>query len=316
LHTQDQESAEEDGVTTDTIGFVGLGRMGALMAERFLKAGRQLVVYDTNASQSAALGQMGAVVATSPRDVADTAEVVLSCLPNQKIATDVALGEEAIAHGRAVRLYIDTATIGLKAAQTIATSLPDHIAFVDAPVSGGPAGAKAGTLSTMVSGPKAAFDRAHPMLSIFAKNIFHIGEQPGQAQLAKLINNHLSTAGRIATFEGLVLGMKAGINPMALIDVLNNSTGRNHTTSDKVINAVRSGQFAYGARLGTSIKDERLLQEEAAELGVPLWIAPHLLETLEEAAAAGYIDQDSMSLIEYMGSLAGIDARSIMEGAT
>jgi 3-hydroxyisobutyrate dehydrogenase-like beta-hydroxyacid dehydrogenase len=100
---------------------------------------------------------------------------------------------------------------------------------------------------------------------------------------------------------------------MTLIGVINASTGRNHTTSDKVITAVRSGKFAYGSKLATSIKDETLLQDEAAMLGVPLWVAPRLLETLKEAVAAGYGDQDSMFLIQYMGEKAGIDARAIME---
>lgn len=295
------------------VGFIGLGRMGAPMAERFLIAGSKLVVHDVAEENVAPFRKAGATVGASPRDVADKADIVISCLPNQQISVNVALGENGIASGKAVKIYIDTGTIGLRIAQTIAASLPAGIAFVDAPVSGGPAGAKAGTLSTMVSGPKAAFEKARPFLSIMARNVFHIGEEPGQAQIAKLINNHLSTASRIATFEGLVLGMKAGINPMKLIEVLNNSTGRNHTTTDKVPNAIRSGEFAYGARLGTSIKDETLLQEEATELGVPLWIAPRLLETLKEAAAEGYVDRDSMSLIEYMGALAGLDARAIME---
>ncbi|TIX37319.1 MAG: hypothetical protein E5V40_22565 [Mesorhizobium sp.] len=156
------------------------------------------------------------------------------------------------------------------------------------------------------------FERASPYLSAMAKNVFHVGFRPGQAQVAKLINNHLSAAGRLAAFEGLVLALKAGINPKALIDMINVSSGRNYTTTDKVPEAILSGTFKFNGRLAISIKDQTLLREEADALGVPLWVAPRLLETLKEAAAAGYLDQDSMLVIQYMGEQAGIDVRAMM----
>jgi 3-hydroxyisobutyrate dehydrogenase-like beta-hydroxyacid dehydrogenase len=142
--------------------------------------------------------------------------------------------------------------------------------------------------------------------------VFYVGEKPGQAQLAKLINNHLSTAGRLATFEGLVLALKGGLDVRALIDVINVSSGRNYTTTDKVPAAILSGSFKFNGRLAISIKDETLLQEEAAALGAPLWVAPRLLETLQEAAAGGYLERDSMLLLQYMGEQAGIDVRALL----
>jgi 3-hydroxyisobutyrate dehydrogenase-like beta-hydroxyacid dehydrogenase len=241
--------------------------------------------------------------------------VVFSCLPTTELSLAVALGPDGIARGASVEIYVDTGTIGMRVAQAIAAGLPPHVGFLDAPVSGGPNGARAGTLTTMVSGAADAFAAARPLLSLMAPRIFHVGEQPGQAQLAKLVNNHLSAASRLATFEGLVVAMKAGIDPMRLLQVINAGTGRNHTTSDKIPMAVRSGHFAYGARLANSIKDESLLIEEAEALGVPLWVAPRLVETLKSAAAAGYLDQDSMFLIQFMGEQAGLDARAILEAS-
>jgi 3-hydroxyisobutyrate dehydrogenase-like beta-hydroxyacid dehydrogenase len=288
--------------------------MGAAIAERFLASDVSLIVCDINPDNVAPFRDAGAETAATPRAVADRAEVVFSCLPTTQISRDVALGLDGIAHGEAVKVYIDTSTIGMKTAQEIAVGLPESIGFVDAPVSGGPPGARSGTLSTMVSGAKRHFDRALPFLSIMAKNVFYIGESPGQAQIAKLINNHLSSAGRLATFEGLVLALKAGIDPKVLLDVINVSSGRNYTTTDKVPAAILSGSFKFNGRLAISIKDQTLLQEEADALGVPLWVAPRLLETLKEAAAAGYLDKDSMLLIQYMGEKAGIDVRTIMQG--
>lgn len=299
-------------MTSETIGFIGLGRMGAAIAERFLASGAPLAVCDVDPANVAPFAKAGAEVATTPRDVANRATVVFSCLPSTAASLDVALGATGIVHGSAVQTYVDTSTIGVKVAQQIAAGLAPKIGFIDAPVSGGPPGARAGTLSTMVSGAKADFDRVSPWLSLMAKHVFHIGDQPGQAQIAKLINNHLSLAGRMATFEGLVLALKAGLDPRVLIDVINVSSGRNYTTTDKVPAAILSGTFKFNGRLAISIKDEGLLIKEAEELGVPLWLAPHLLGTLEAAAEDGYLDQDSMLLIQYMGEQAGIDVRQMM----
>lgn len=299
-------------MTIDRIGFIGLGSMGAPIAERFLAAGHELVVCDPDPGHVAPLQTAGAYVASTAREVADGTEIVFSCLPSPAIGRDVALGVDGVARGKAVQVYVDLSTMGMKAAGEIASGLPDRIGFVDAPVSGGPPGARAGTLSTMASGRRTHFDRVLPVLSVMAKNVFYMGEKPGQAQIAKLINNHLSAAGRLATFEGLVLALKAGLDLRTLIDVINVSSGRNYTTTDKVPAAILSGTFKFNGRLAISIKDQTLLQEEAAALGAPLWVAPQLLATLKEAAAGGYLEKDSMLLLQYMGEQAGIDVRALL----
>jgi 3-hydroxyisobutyrate dehydrogenase-like beta-hydroxyacid dehydrogenase len=300
-------------MTTGPLGFIGLGSMGAAIADRFLTCDLPLVVCDLQPDNVAPFVEAGAEVAVSPREVADRAQVVFSCLPTTDACRDVALGSDGVRYGTAVEVYVDTSTIGTTTAREIASGFRDEIGFVDAPVSGGPSGARAGTLSAMVSGAKEHFERALPYLSIMAKNVFHLGEQPGQAQIAKLINNHLSSAGRLAAFEGLVLALKAGIDPGTLIDVINVSSGRNYTTTHKIPEAILSGSFEYNGQLALSIKDETLLQEEADALGVPLWVGPHLLQTLHEVAAAGYLDHDSMFVVQYMGQQAGIDVRAIMQ---
>lgn len=300
-------------MSAERIGFIGLGRMGGSMAERLLGAGVPLTVYDVNSETTARFGAGGARVAAHADEVAHESSIVFSCLPTTQLSIELA--SRAISQGRMVKVYIDTGTIGADVAERIAKSLPERMLFLDAPVSGGPLGARAGTLTTMVSGPRAAFELAQKYLAIMSRSVFHVGDRAGQAQLAKLINNHLSAAGRLAAFEGLVVGMKAGIDPMRLLEVINASTGRNHTTTDKVPAAVRSGEFAYGAKLANSVKDESLFLQQAKSLGVPLWLGPQMLETLQTAARNGYLEQDSMFLIQFMGELAGIDARAIFEAS-
>ena len=294
------------------VGFIGLGSMGGALAHRLRVMGAQLVVYDLKAENREPFASRGVPVAASPREIADQAEIVVACLPSSAASLDVALGAEGVVHGKSIRVYIETSTIGRKTAERLTAALSDSIGFVDAPVSGGPPGALAGTLTTMCAASRENYDRALPVLSLMAKNIFYIGPRPGMAQIAKLINNHLSTAGRIAAFEGLVMALKAGLDPHALIDVINVSSGRNYTTTDKIPAAIFTGRFTFNGRLTISLKDEALLLEEAKEQGVPLWLAPRLLETLQEAADGGYCDSDSMYVIQHMGERAGIDVKALM----
>lgn len=299
-----------------TVGFIGLGSMGGALAQRLLAMGAHLVVHDLKAENVEPFTSRGVAVAASPRSVADRAEIVVACLPSPEASLDVALGPEGVVHGKSIRVYIETSTLGRKTAEQLAAALPEKIGFIDAPVSGGPPGALAGTLTTMCAAPRETFEQALAVLSMMAKNVFYIGPEPGMAQIAKLINNHLSTAGRLAAFEGLVMALKAGLDPYALIEMINVSSGRNYTTTDKIPAAIFSGTFTFNGRLTISLKDEGLLLEEAKKLGVPLWLAPRLLETLQEAADGGYRDTDSMNVIQHMGERAGIDVKALMTKAS
>lgn len=303
-------------MANDQIGFIGLGSMGSAIAERYAQAkGVDLTVCDINPERIARFRALGAAVAGTPRELADRCDIVMACLPTVAASLDVALGPDGVTHGKRASVYIETSTIGPKSARAIAAGLTDPTGFLDAPISGGPPGAREGTLSTMVSGARKDFTRASDALAIMASSVFYIGEQPGAAQTAKLINNHLSTAGRLAAFEGFVMALKAGLDPRVLLDVVNKSSGRNYTTTHKIEAAILSGTFKFNGQLGISIKDEGLLLEEAEELGVQLWVAPRLLETLQEAAAGGYLEKDSTLVMQYMGEQAGIDVRAIMIGA-
>lgn len=287
------------------VGLIGVGSMGASMAMRFLERGVKLMVCDRNPAAVAPLRELGASVASTPLDLANACQVVIASMPSREASLEVALGEKGVIGGNALHVYVETSTLGSATVQTIADGLRARgIGFVGAPVSGGAKGARAGTLAVLASGSERDFAEARPVLEALAANLFYLGEKPGISQVAKLINNHVSAAGRMAVFEGLAMGIKAGIDPKVLNDIFNAGSARNYTTTDKVASSILSGTFDFGAALNLGLKDGALLLEEAERYGAPVWIAPRILELYREAAAAGYSDQDSMRLFLYMQSVA------------
>jgi 3-hydroxyisobutyrate dehydrogenase-like beta-hydroxyacid dehydrogenase len=285
------------------VGMIGVGNIGAPMALRMLDQGLKLTVCDRNPLALEQFRERGVGIADSPSELADTCEVILASMPSIDASLAVTLGDNGIVQGKSVRAYIETSTIGSAAIQRIADGLRQReIGIVDAPVSGGPPGARAGTLAIMASGSKHDFELSKPVLDTIAANIFYLGEKPGISQVAKVINNHISAAHRLATFEGLAMGVKAGLDIAVLNDLLNASTARNHTTTHKVPASILSGTFKGNNPLTVGLKDEALLMEEAERYGAAMWTAPRILEFYREAAAAGYRDQDSMKAFLYIQS--------------
>ena len=171
---------------------------------------------------------------------------MFACLPAGAVSEQVAA---EVAASRTLRIYVEMSTIGSAAMARIAQSLAARgITLVDCPISGGPKGARAGTLSVIAAGPRAALDEIRPLLARIGRTVFEVGERPGQAQLMKLVNNLISAANMAASFEALVLGAKGGLDPDLMVDVINASTGRNSATLDKVPKAVLPGTFDYGAK--------------------------------------------------------------------
>ena len=246
------------------VGFIGVGAMGAPMAERLLAAGYRVSVFDANPKAMAPLVAIGAVESSSPREAAAGAETVFACLPSPEISKRVALGPEGITGVEGLQTYVETSTIGTSAIKSIAQGLAARgIAVLDAPVSGGPRGARAGTLAMMVAGERAAFERARPLFDAIARNVFYIGAEPGLAQIAKLANNMISAAGMAAACEAAAMAVKAGVDARTLIDTVNASTGRNSATVDKFPQSILPRTFDYGGKLSTMYKDVALCLEEA-----------------------------------------------------
>jgi 3-hydroxyisobutyrate dehydrogenase-like beta-hydroxyacid dehydrogenase len=287
-------------VTKETIGFIGVGRMGQPMASRLLAAGHPVVAYDIQGQALSAIKVKGAETAASPAEVASRAEIVMASLPMPAIVQEIALGEGGVAAGTRARLFVDLSTTGPRVAKAVAAGLAARgIIAIDAPVSGGIAGAVKGTLAVMTSGPKAACERLAPILQHIGK-VFYIGGEPGMGQMMKLINNLLSATATAATSEAVVLGVKAGLDPRVMIDVINAGSGRTTASEDKFPRAILPRSFDYGFALGLMTKDVRLCIEEAEALGVPMWIGQAVKQLWLYGLAQGGPDQDFTELIRHI----------------
>jgi 3-hydroxyisobutyrate dehydrogenase-like beta-hydroxyacid dehydrogenase len=263
------------------IGFIGLGRMGAGMCARLCAAGLPVVVNDVSSEAVAAMVALGAEAGTSALDVANRAEIVLVSLPMPDIVHEVLLGANGVADGKAVKVVVDLSTSGPAMAQRLAEGLAANgIASFDAPVSGGVAGARDGKLSLMASGPEADWPQVEAVLQHFGK-VFYMGETPGAGQTMKLVNNLLGATAIAVTAEGMTMGIKAGLDPAKMIEVLNQSTGVNSATRDKWPRSVLPRTFDFGFAAALSHKDMRLCVDEAEALGVHLEIGTHVRDLLK-----------------------------------
>src|SRR6202048_3883872 len=220
------------------IGFIGLGKMGFPMARRLLEAKHQLVVFDQRKEVVDRLVALGAQAASSPKEGADRAETVLASLPSLQASLEVATGAGGVIEGKRVKRFVDLSTVGSHMAVRIHDLLAKRaIVHLDCPVSGGVGGAEKGTLAVMVSGPRADFDALKPALDVIGK-VFFIGEKPGSAQTMKLANTLLSATAGVPTSEARVMGVKAGLDPGVIIDVINSGSGMTTASRDKFPRAI------------------------------------------------------------------------------
>ena len=296
------------------VGFLGLGQMGAPMAERLFGPDVELHVYDPRPEAVAPFVARGAVACGSPREVADAASIVLACLPSGEVSEVAALGPEGVVHGHAIRVYAEMSTIGRPAVERIAAGLAARgIATVDTPITGGPPGARAGTLALMVAGAADAVATLRPFLGRIGKRLFVLGERPGQGQVMKLVNNLLIAANMVSAFEALAMGTKAGLDPDAMVDVVNAGTGRSFVTSD-MMPAVLSRRFGFGAAIAVVDKDVHLGLEEARALGVPMWGVEQAARVWRFAATQGMAKDDISELARLMERWAGAEIRGREDG--
>jgi 3-hydroxyisobutyrate dehydrogenase-like beta-hydroxyacid dehydrogenase len=292
---------------TGRIGFIGTGAMGAPMAERLLAGGHRVAVFDVNPAAVEPLVARGAIVARSPRDAAAGAEAVFACLPSPEVSRDVALGPDGLGGVGGFHTYVETSTIGTAAIKAIADGLGGRgIAVLDAPVSGGPRGARAGKLSTMVAGDRAAFERVRPLFETIAGKVFYVGAAPGLGQITKLANNMISAAGMAASMEAAVMAVKAGVDARTLIDVVNASTGRNSATEDKFPQSILPRTFDYGGKVATMYKDVELCFAEARALGVPMWVGAAVVQLWFQAMTEGRGQDDYTTLIKVIEGWTGV----------
>ncbi|MBI4274655.1 MAG: NAD(P)-dependent oxidoreductase [Rhizobiales bacterium] len=293
------------------LGFIGLGRMGQPMARRLIEAGHRLVVFDTQTRAVETAVRHGAQAAKSSADVADRVETVFASLPTPDVVLSVATGKDGVSEGKRVRTFIDLSTTGARMAMRVAAALKQkNIVQLDAPVSGGTPGAEKGTLAVMVSGPRAEFDRLEAVFKVFGRP-FHIGEAAGLGQTMKLLNNLLSATTLAATCEAIAIGVKAGLDPALMIDVLNVGTGRSSASLDKFPRAILPGTYNGGFAMGLMVKDVRLCLEETRALGLTMQIAECVEQLWEATERETGADADSTLIMKSIERRAGvkIDAR-------
>jgi 3-hydroxyisobutyrate dehydrogenase-like beta-hydroxyacid dehydrogenase len=294
------------------IGFIGLGRMGFHMARRLIEAGHRLVVFDTRKDAMDRLVALGAQAASSPKDVADRVETVMASLPSLAASLEVATGDGGVIAGHRVKRFVDLSTIGSHMAVRIHDLLARRdIVQLDSPVSGGVGGAEKGTLAVMVSGPTADFEAIKPALGVIGK-VFFIGEKPGSAQTMKLANNFLSATAMVATSEAVVMGVKSGLDPAVMIDVINAGSGMNTASRDKFPRAVLPRSFDFGFATGLMVKDVRLCLEEMRALGLSMEVAEAVGRLWEVVIRDMGAESDFTSAVKPVEQAAGV----VVGGAT
>src|SRR5215216_4213124 len=291
------------------IGFIGLGKMGFPMARRLIEAGHQLTVFDTRKEATDKLVALGAQAASSPKDIADRCETVLASLPSLQASLDVATGSGGVIEGQRVRRFVDLSTVGSQMAVKIHGLLAKNdIVQIDSPVSGGVGGAEKGTLAVMASGPRSDYEAVKPALDVIGK-VFFIGEKPGSAQTMKLANNFLSATAMVATSEAVVMGVKAGLDPAVMIDVINSGSGMNTASRDKFPKSILPRSFDFGFATGLMVKDVRLCLEEMKGMGLSMEVAEAVGRLWETVIKEMGAESDFTSAIKPIEKAAGVEVR-------
>lgn len=288
-----------------SLGLIGLGIMGRPMARNLLKAGYRLTVLDIDASAVAALAADGATPGTAPAQVAASTDVLITMLPDSPQVREVYLGPDGAFEAlRPSWLAIDMSSIAPSTARELAgRAAAAGAEMLDAPVSGGDKGAAAGSLSIMVGGSAAAYERALPILQALGKTIVHCGPA-GAGQVVKVCNQVVVAVVIEALSEALVLGAKAGVDPQRIADVLQGGLASTRFLEMRRDNFM-SGRFEPGFRIRLHLKDLRNALELARETNVALPAAAQVEQLMRAAAAAGRADYDHSGLITLLEDLAG-----------
>ena len=297
----------------ETVGFIGLGNMGAGMASNIQKADYPLVVYDVRSEAITSFVEHGARPATSPAEVARLSDVLFTSLPGPKEVEEVALGPRGILEGiKPGGIYVDLSTSRPTLIRRIEPQFRAKGAYVlDAPVSGGKSGAATRNLAVMVGGERAIFERVKPILDAFGDKVFYAGSI-GAGSVCKLVHNMISHGVRQAIAEGLTLGVKAGVEPEALWEcVRRGALGRMSFLHETLPRTVFRGQFEPATfTLALSRKDIALATELGREYDVPLPIA-NLAEQLVIAAMnRGWDDKDNSIVFLLQEEAAGVEVRA------
>jgi 3-hydroxyisobutyrate dehydrogenase-like beta-hydroxyacid dehydrogenase len=289
---------------SEAIGIIGTGVMGNAMARRLLARGFPVAVFDAKVQAMAGLEDLGAVVESSPRTLADRSDIVLCSLPSAKVSIEVA---REVAGTQRTKVYMETSTIGRGAITEIAQLLAESgIMTIDGPVSGGAFAIAEGNLTAFLSGPAAAIARAKRLIDALASTIFELGTEVGRAQLCKVINNGVGMAGLVAACEALALAQRAGIDLKLMLDILNSGSGSNWATRQMLPNTLLAGRPS--GPIAITAKDMGFYLAEAEMVGGAVPVAGDLTARLRSIVAAGDPQRDTTTLFSYFVELANSTA--------
>ncbi len=281
------------------IGCLGLGNMGQPMAGKLLDGGHELWVHDVREEAMLPLLERQARRAGSAKELADRCETIVVSLPTLEIFRHVLSGPDGLLAGKAIKTLVNTCTVGVPFIREIESAcIASDVTVIDVPISGGVAGARAGTLAMMVSGNPARVLDLIPVFKLWGQTVVVAGDRPGAAQVMKLTNNMLCAVAFVATSEAMTMSGKAGIPDDAMLQILNNGTGRNFATTHLFPHAILPGTFDFGATIEILMKDVDLAIEQGEELGVPMWVSQAVRLVLKHGVFQGRAQQDLSRIVE------------------
>lgn len=294
------------------IGFIGVGVMGRGMVKNLLKAGFPVTIYARHPEKVQEVLEAGARLVGSSREVAENSDVVITMVPNSPEVEEVVLGPNGVLEGaRAGAVVIDMSTINPATSRKVAERCTEAgVSFLDAPVSGGAWGAENGTLSIMVGGEPEVFERCRPVFAAMgrADAIVNVGPV-GAGEAVKLVNNMLGAVITAATAQAFTMGVKAGVDPAIINEVVSKSTGTSWQLQNAFPRNVFNGAFNPGFFTELMHKDIKLVLELGAESGVSVSLADEARRLYEAAIMAGYGRDDYTSVIRPMEQAAGVEVR-------
>ena len=283
---------------TKRIGFIGLGRMGQPMVRRLLAAGHRVSAYDLREEAVAAARAGGAAAAAGIADAVDGADVIITMLPDGPAVERAGYAEDGLlAAARPGQTLFEMTSSHPSVTRRLAADLAGRgVGVLDAPVSGGVRGAEQGTLCVMVGGPAALLEAHRALLEVFGR-IVHVGDAPGDGDVAKTVNNLMSATTIWSAVEAVALARRAGLDPARMLEAVNRSTGRSYTTENKVAQYMLARQFTAGFTVGQYLKDLDICLDVAAGLEVPMLLGEVVRQAWRAAAESGLAAEDHTALI-------------------
>ncbi|KIL45153.1 NAD(P)-dependent oxidoreductase [Jeotgalibacillus soli] len=292
------------------IGIIGLGNMGGRIAKRFLEQGVEVGVYDLSIDALEKLKALGAEATSSPAELAERYQYIITILPNVYIVKETILGDAGLMKGfRADSLLIEMTSSVPSVTKELSEIMKNRgFRMIDAPVSGGVKKAENGSLSIMVGGEADDFEEVKPLLDCIGQNVFHVG-QAGAGHTIKALNNMISATTLAATGEAMALGVKLGLDPNKMLDVINSSTGKSFSSDYKFPDQILTRKFEVGFTLDLMVKDLKIAMSMAEEERVPMFISSSAFQLWKHASTQGGGNQDHTAIVKYIEEMVGVEIK-------